>query len=58
VPNRQPGTCQYQSLLYNPATRANADFAPDDEIRNILRDRIDRARQSVGIVACLFDSGG
>ncbi|MEA2884455.1 MAG: serine-type D-Ala-D-Ala carboxypeptidase/endopeptidase [Bradyrhizobium sp.] len=40
------------------ATRLRADFLPDDEIRNILRDRIEGARQSVGIVACSFDSGG
>jgi CubicO group peptidase (beta-lactamase class C family) len=37
--------------------RARADFAPDDELRTILQDRIDRARQSVGIVASSFDSG-
>src|SRR3954467_10517116 len=35
-----------------------ADFLPDDEIRAVLRDRIDNARQSVGMVACSFDSGG
>jgi D-alanyl-D-alanine-carboxypeptidase/D-alanyl-D-alanine-endopeptidase len=40
------------------ATRLRAEFAPDDEIRAILRDRIESARQSVGIVACSFDSGG
>lgn len=39
------------------ASAARADFAPDDEIRNILRGRIDRSRQSVGIVACSFDPG-
>jgi D-alanyl-D-alanine-carboxypeptidase/D-alanyl-D-alanine-endopeptidase len=38
--------------------RLRADFLPDDEIRGLLRDRIDNARQSVGIVACSFDSGG
>jgi CubicO group peptidase (beta-lactamase class C family) len=37
--------------------RTRADFAPDDELRTILQDRIDRARQSVGIVASSFDSG-
>lgn len=37
--------------------QARADFAPDDEIRDILRDRIDRARQGVGIVVSLFDAG-
>src|SRR5271154_4160728 len=39
-------------------TRARAELASDDEIRNILQDRIDNARQSVGIVTCTFDSGG
>ena len=39
------------------ATQLRADFVPDDEIRAILRDRIESARQSVGIVACSFDSG-
>jgi serine-type D-Ala-D-Ala carboxypeptidase/endopeptidase len=39
------------------ARRARAGFTPDDEIRNILRDRIDSAHQSVGIVASLFDAG-
>jgi hypothetical protein len=29
--------------------QARADFMPDDEIRDILRDRIDHARQDVGI---------
>jgi CubicO group peptidase (beta-lactamase class C family) len=38
-------------------TQARADAAPDDEIRNILRDRIDGAHQSVGIVASSFGSG-
>jgi CubicO group peptidase (beta-lactamase class C family) len=38
------------------ATRTRADFMPDDEIRNILRDRIESARQSLGIVVCSFDS--
>src|ERR1700730_16202936 len=38
-------------------TQARADAAPDDEIRNILRDRIDGAYQSVGIVASSFGSG-
>jgi serine-type D-Ala-D-Ala carboxypeptidase/endopeptidase len=37
--------------------RARADFAPDDDIRNVLRDRIDSAHQSVGIVASVFDAG-
>jgi D-alanyl-D-alanine-carboxypeptidase/D-alanyl-D-alanine-endopeptidase len=37
--------------------RTRADFAPDDELRTILQDRVDRARQSVGIVASSFDSG-
>lgn len=37
------------------ATRARAAFAPDDEIRTVLRDRIDQTRQSVGIVASVFD---
>lgn len=39
-------------------TRARAELAPDDEIRSILQDRIDHARQSVGIVASSYDSGG
>lgn len=43
------------STVVSPAVRA--DFAPDDEIRNILRDRIDRTRQSIGIVTCSFDAG-
>ena len=38
-------------------TRARADVAPEDEIRGILQDRIDNARQSIGIVASSFDSG-
>jgi D-alanyl-D-alanine-carboxypeptidase/D-alanyl-D-alanine-endopeptidase len=38
-------------------TQARADNVPDEDIRNILRDRIDTARQSVGIVAATFDSG-
>jgi D-alanyl-D-alanine-carboxypeptidase/D-alanyl-D-alanine-endopeptidase len=38
-------------------TQARADFAPDDEIRDILRNRVDVARQGVGIVASLFDAG-
>jgi D-alanyl-D-alanine-carboxypeptidase/D-alanyl-D-alanine-endopeptidase len=38
-------------------TRACAELASDDEIRGILQDRIDTARQSVGIVTCSFDSG-
>jgi serine-type D-Ala-D-Ala carboxypeptidase/endopeptidase len=37
-------------------TRARAAIATGEEIRNILRDRIDTARQSVGIVAATFDS--
>jgi CubicO group peptidase (beta-lactamase class C family) len=39
------------------ATRAWAGFARDDEIRKILRERVDQTRQSVGIVASVFDSG-
>jgi CubicO group peptidase (beta-lactamase class C family) len=39
------------------AGQALADLTPDDEIRAIMRDRIDSARQSVGIVVCSFDSG-
>src|SRR5438270_4438453 len=39
------------------ATRVRADLLPDDDIRTILRDCIDKARQSVGIVSCSFDSG-
>jgi serine-type D-Ala-D-Ala carboxypeptidase/endopeptidase len=39
------------------ATRVRADFLPDDDIRTILRHRIDNARHSVGMVACSFDSG-
>ncbi len=39
------------------AVQARAEVSPEDEIRNILRDRIDNARQGVGIVACSFDSG-
>lgn len=38
------------------ATGLRADFLPDDNIRNILRDHIEDARQSLGIVACSFDS--
>ena len=38
------------------ATGARADFVSDDAIRTILRDRIDQTRQSVGMVACQFDS--
>ena len=38
------------------AATARADFASDDEVRDILRERIDRAHQSVGIVAIPFDS--
>jgi serine-type D-Ala-D-Ala carboxypeptidase/endopeptidase len=37
------------------AAHARADLAPDDEVRDILRERIDRAHQSVGIVAAMFD---
>ena len=33
------------------------DSVPDEEILNILKDRIDSARQSVGIVTCSFDAG-
>jgi D-alanyl-D-alanine-carboxypeptidase/D-alanyl-D-alanine-endopeptidase len=39
------------------AAQARADFASDDEVRDILRERIDRAHQSVGIVAVSFDPG-
>jgi len=38
------------------AATARADFASDDDVRDILRERIDRAHQSVGIVAISFDS--
>jgi len=38
------------------AATAGADFASDDDVRDILRERIDRAHQSVGIVAISFDS--
>lgn len=38
------------------ATQARADPASEDETRAILRDRIDLARQSVGMVVCSFDS--
>ena len=37
--------------------RARADIVPDGDIRTILQDRIDNARQSVGIVAATFDAG-
>src|SRR5580658_120948 len=37
-------------------TQARAQGVSDDEARNILQDHIDRARQSVGIVAVSFDS--
>jgi D-alanyl-D-alanine-carboxypeptidase/D-alanyl-D-alanine-endopeptidase len=37
------------------AAQARADLAPDDEVRDILRERIDRAHQSLGIVAARFD---
>ena len=40
------------------ATRARAGFAPDDDIRNILRERVDQTRQSAGIVAAMFDFAG
>jgi D-alanyl-D-alanine-carboxypeptidase/D-alanyl-D-alanine-endopeptidase len=36
--------------------QARAQAVSDDEVRNILQDRIDRARQSVGIVAVTFGS--
>jgi serine-type D-Ala-D-Ala carboxypeptidase/endopeptidase len=39
-------------------TRARADVAAGADIRNILVDRVDHARLSVGIVASSFDSGG
>jgi len=35
---------------------ARAQAIPDDEVRNILQDRTDRAHQSVGIVAVTFGS--
>ena len=38
------------------AAAARADFSSDDEVRNMLRERIERAHQSVGIVAVSFDS--
>src|SRR6059058_6082154 len=38
------------------ASQLRADFLPDDDVRTILRDRIEGARQSLGIVACSFDS--
>ena len=31
-------------------TQAHADLVPDEEVRTILKDRIDNARQAVGIV--------
>jgi serine-type D-Ala-D-Ala carboxypeptidase/endopeptidase len=37
-------------------TRSRAEVAPDDEISAILKDRIDNARQGVGIVECSFGS--
>ena len=36
--------------------QARADFASEDEVRDILRERIDHAHQSVGIVAVSFDA--
>ena len=41
------------SLFLAPA---RAELVPDDQVRMILKDRIDNARQSVGIVACSFDA--
>src|ERR1039458_1247992 len=38
-------------------TQARAELAPDDEIRSILQDRVDNARQSIGIVASSFEAG-
>jgi serine-type D-Ala-D-Ala carboxypeptidase/endopeptidase len=38
-------------------TQARAELAPDDEIRSILQDRVDNARQSIGIVASSFAAG-
>lgn len=38
-------------------TQVRAELAPDDEIRNILQDRVDNARQSIGIVASSFEAG-
>jgi CubicO group peptidase (beta-lactamase class C family) len=40
------------------ATPLRADFFSDYEIRSILRDRVENARQSLGIVACSFDASG
>jgi len=37
------------------ATQARAGFAPDDAIEKILRERVDQTRQSLGIVAAVFD---
>jgi serine-type D-Ala-D-Ala carboxypeptidase/endopeptidase len=38
------------------AAAARADFTSDDEVQEILRERIDRAHQSIGMVAISFDS--
>jgi len=37
-------------------SQTRAGFAAEDEIRMILRDRVDNARLSIGIVASSFDS--
>ncbi len=39
------------------ATQARAGFATDDDIHTVLQDRVDRARQSLGMVSCQFDAG-
>src|SRR6478735_1946277 len=41
------------SLFMAPA---RAELVPDAQVRTILKDRIDNARQGVGIVACAFDA--
>ena len=49
------------SLLILPAPRSRAQTQAgitDDEIKNILRDRVEVARQSVGIVVGLVDEQG
>jgi CubicO group peptidase (beta-lactamase class C family) len=37
------------------AAQARAAFAPDNAIEKILRERVDQTRQSIGIVASVFD---
>jgi hypothetical protein len=34
--------------------QAQTEFVSDDDVRTILKDSIDNARQSVGLVGCLF----